>query len=151
MSNSTHHTSSNQLPLYPGYEYRSDLEIFGWPLVHITRGYEPLTGRPRVSKGVIAIGEIAIGVLAVGGFAFGGLAVGGMGIGVIALGGLAIGGVSVGGIALGALAAVGGVAYSLVYAVGAMAHAQYVISPIRVDREIFDLLRQFWSGIRHIR
>lgn len=150
MLNKTQHTTVDQIPMYPGFEYRSKMEILGWPLVHITNGYDPKNGNRLVSKGVIAIGEIAIGVIAVGGFALGGLAVGGMGVGVIALGGLAIGVLSAGGIALGALGAVGGIAYSLVYAIGVIAHAQYVISPFRVDREIFDLLGRFWSGIRQI-
>jgi hypothetical protein len=144
MINNTQQTPANQLLIYPGFEYRSELEVLGWPLVHVTKGYDPLTGKPRVSKGVIAIGEIAFGAIAVGGFALGGLAIGGMGVGVIALGGLAIGVLSVGGIALGALAAVGGVAYSLMYAVGGLAHAQYVISPFGVDQEVFDLLGRFW-------
>jgi hypothetical protein len=150
MLNNTQHTTVNQLPMTPGYEYRSAVEILGWPLVHITKGIDPNTGNRLVSKGVIAIGEVAIGFLAIGGFAFGGLAIGGMGVGVLALGGLAVGLLATGGIAMGALAAVGGLAYSLVYAVGGIANAQYVISPFRVDREIIDLLGRFWSGIRQI-
>ena len=150
MINNTQQVQANQVTIVPGFEYRSEIELFGWPLVHVTKGYDPLTGKKRVSKGVIAIGEIAIGGLAVGGFALGGIAVGGMGVGVIALGGLAIGALSAGGIALGALAAVGGVAYSLIYAIGALAYAPHVISPFRVDQEIFDLLNRFWSGIRQI-
>ena len=150
MLNNTQHTTVNQLPLSPSYEYRSEMEILGWPLVHITKGFDPKTGKRLVSKGVIAIGEVAIGILAIGGFAFGGLAIGGMGLGVIALGGLAIGVLATGGIALGAFAAIGGLAYSLVYAIGGIAQAQYVISPFKVDREIVDLLVRFWSGIRQI-
>jgi len=150
MTNNTQNTTANQIPMYPGFEYRSEMEILGWPLVHITKGNDPKTGNQLVSKGVIAIGEIAIGLVAVGGFALGGLAVGGMGVGLIAFGGLAIGVLAVGGIALGGFAAVGGVAYSLVYAIGALAHAQYVISPFRVDREIVELFERFWSGIRQI-
>lgn len=138
----------NHFPMHVGFEYRSELEFFGWPLVHVTKGYDPLTGKPRVSRGVVAIGEIAIGGLAVGGFALGGIAVGGMGVGVIALGGLAIGGLAAGGIALGVAAAVGGVAYSLMYAIGGLAYAPYVISPFRVDREILDLLGRIGTGIR---
>jgi hypothetical protein len=150
MNSNTQYSAANQLSMYPGFEYRSEVEILGLPLVHITKGFDPLTGKQRVSKGVIAIGEIAIGGLAVGGFALGGIAVGGLGVGVIALGGLAIGVLSAGGIALGALAAVGGVAYSLIYAFGGLAYAPHVISPFRVDQEIFDLLNRFWSGIRQI-
>ena len=150
MNTNTQANPANQLLIDPGFEYRSELEIFGWPLVHVSKGYDPLTGRRRVSKGVIAIGEIAFGAIAVGGFAFGGLAIGGMGVGVIALGGMAIGALSAGGIAMGALAAIGGVAYSLIYAIGGIAYAQYVISPFRVDVEVFNILERFWSGIRHI-
>ena len=150
MMNNTQHTTANQFPMYSGFEYRSEMEILGWPLVHITRGNDPETGQRLVSKGVIAIGEAAIGVLAVGGFAFGGLAVGGMAAGLIAFGGLAIGVVAAGGIALGGLAATGGVAYSLMYALGAIAHAQYVLSHARVDREFVEYLGRFWSIINQI-
>lgn len=150
MIDNSQHVPERHLPMYMGYEYRSPLEILGWPLVHVTKGYDPLTGKPRVSKGVIAIGEIAIGGIAVGGLAVGGIAVGGLGLGVFALGGLAIGGIAVGGIAMGVAAAVGGVAYSLMYAIGGLAHAPYVVSPFRVDREIIDLIDRIWSGIQQI-
>jgi hypothetical protein len=150
MINNTQDTSTNQFPVYSGFEYRSEMEILGLPLVHITNGNDPKTGNRLVSKGVIAIGEVAIGVLAVGGFAFGVLAVGGMAVGLIALGGLAIGVLAAGGIALGGLVAAGGVAYSLVYAFGALAHAQYVLSPYRVDPEIVEHFGRFWSVIRQI-
>lgn len=142
--------TEKQNPIYGGYEYRSELEILGLPLVHITKGIDPATGKTQVSKGVIAIGEIAFGAIAFGGLAVGGIAVGGLGIGVIALGGLAIGGIAAGGIALGAAAAIGGVAYSLMYAIGALAHAPYVVSPSRIDREIVDSIYKFWSGILQI-
>jgi len=63
-----------------GYEYRSKTELFGLPLVHIASGFNPLTRRPRLAKGIIAIGNIAVGGLAVGGLSFG----------VVSLGGLAL-------------------------------------------------------------
>jgi len=104
-----------------GYEYRSERELFGLPLVHIIRGggLDPVTGRLRVAKGIIAVGPIAVGGLAFGGtsfglVSFGGVAVGlvgvgGVGIGVLlALGGLAIGGVAIGGAAIGYYALGGG-------------------------------------------
>ena len=40
---------------YWGWEYRSALELFGWPLIHIAQGIDPDTGRPRVARGIIAI------------------------------------------------------------------------------------------------
>lgn len=150
MINTGQQKPNSQLSYYPGFEYRSELEFLGWPLVHVTKGYDPQTGKQHVSKGVIAIGEIAIGGVAVGGLAVGGIAIGGLGLGVFALGGLAIGAFAAGGIALGIAAAIGGVAYSLMYAIGGLAFAPYVISPFRVDREILNLLSRFWSGIQQI-
>ena len=55
------------------YEYKSETELFGLPLVHIAYGYDPETLRPRIAKGIIAIGNIAFGLL----FAIGGLSLGG--------------------------------------------------------------------------
>lgn len=102
-----------------GREYRSKTRIFGVPLVHVAYGLDPITGRPRTAKGIIAIGERAIGGLAIGGMAVGGIAVGGFGLGIIsisgfalalmvAVGGLAIGGTAFGGGAIGIIALGGG-------------------------------------------
>ncbi len=90
------------------YEYKSEMEIFGLPLIHIAQGVDPKTGAPRVAKGIIAIGNIAIGGFAMGGFALGGITIGGASVGVFALGGLALGGVTFGGVSIGALLAFGG-------------------------------------------
>lgn len=151
MTDEIQEASVTYLSTERGFEYRTKLELFGWPLVHITRGYNPLTGKRRVSKGVIAIGEIAVGGLALGGFALGGIAVGGMGVGVIALGGLAVGAFSAGGIAFGLAAAAGGLAYSLSYAIGALAYAPHTISPMNEDAELMNLLKRFGAWISQIR
>ncbi len=101
-----------------GYEYRSERELFGLPLVHIVSGnrIDPATGRPRVAKGIIAIGPIAIG----------GLALGGSAIGVVSFGGAALGLVAVGGAAVGLLFALGGMAIGLV-AIGGGAIGYYAL------------------------
>jgi hypothetical protein len=102
-----------------GYEYRSKTTVFGWPLVHIATGMDPMTGKKRIAKGIIAMGDVAIGVVACGGCAFGGFALGGLAIGVFsiagmaigllaAFGGGAIGGIAVGGGAFGVIAVGGG-------------------------------------------
>jgi Protein kinase domain len=92
-----------------GFDYRSQVAIFGWPLLHIATGIDPMTGRKRIAKGIIAIGDIAIGGLAFGGCAFGVLAIGGVAIGLISFGGMAIGLlVALGGGAIGGLAVGGG-------------------------------------------
>ena len=131
-----------------GYEYRSELELFGWPLIHIARGFDPDTGRFRVARGIIAIGNVAIGLLAVGGLAVGGIAFGGLSLGLFALGGVAVGGVAMGGLALALCFAVGGLAISTMYAIGGMALAPHAISGMGADPEFVRLLEKWWSGIR---
>ena len=100
------------------YEYRSQRELFGLPLVHIVYGLgiNPLTGRFRVARGIIAIGNIAIG----------GVAVGGLSLGILSLGGLALGLVAFGGLAVGLLLAMGGMAIGLV-AIGGGAIGYYAL------------------------
>lgn len=104
--------------MYRGVDYRSRTKLFGLPLVHVTSGLDPVTGRQRVAKGIIAIGGLAKGVIAFGGMAMGGIAFGGGAIGVIAIGGGALGLISFGGLAIGLLAAMGGGAIGLIAAGG---------------------------------
>ena len=87
-----------------GYEWRSNAEFRGWPLVHIAFGRDQ-HGKRRVARGIIAIGQFGIGAvtvaqfgvgfvfglgqfviapLAVGQFALGLLAAGQFGIGILA-------------------------------------------------------------------
>jgi hypothetical protein len=122
---------------YPGpywsYEYRSEDELWGLPLLHIARGFNPETGLPRVAKGIVAIGDFAVGLVAVGGFAVGGLAIGGIALGILTLAGIALGVIAAGGVALGLFLALGGVAVSLVFAVGGVGVGEHVISATRRD------------------
>lgn len=129
------------------YEYKSEAEIFGWPLVHIAQGINPETGAPRVAKGVIAIGNIAIGGLALGGFAAGGIALGGMSLGLLSLGGIAVGILAaVGGLALGGAFAVGGLAVSLAYAIGGLALAPHYIGANGIDPEFLKMFEKLFPG-----
>ena len=127
----------------PSWEYRSRLNLFGLPLVHIRIGGGLRVQRKPV-KAWIAIGDSAIGVL----FAFGGIAIapvsiggcavgllpfGGCAVGLLALGGFSFGVWSFGGLALGwqafggfAIAwsaAMGGFAVAHDFALGGFAHA----------------------------
>jgi hypothetical protein len=133
--------------VYWGYEYRSSLELFGWPLIHIAQGIDPQTGRPRVAKGIIAIGNVAIGVLAIGGLAAGGLAIGGLGLGVLALAGIAVGGLALGGVALALYLAIGGLAISTMYGIGGLALAPHAISSMGADPEFLQMLERWLPGI----
>lgn len=130
-----------------GYEYRSGVEILGWPLIHIAQGIDPETRRRRVAKGIIAMGDIAVGGLAMGGLAFGGIAIGGVGIGALSLGGLAVGGLAVGGAAFAMFLAAGGMAFSTAYAIGGFALAPHALSSLGADPEVLQLLESLWPGL----
>jgi zinc-ribbon domain len=129
-----------------GYEYKSEAELFGIPLIHIAQGVDPQTGAPRVAKGIIAIGNIAIGVFAMGGLAVGGIAVGGGAVGVFALGGLALGGITLGGLSIGVLLAVGGLAISPAYAMGGLALAPHYMGGNGTDPNFLRLLERLFPG-----
>lgn len=129
-----------------GFEYRSRATIAGWPLVHVCAGVDPVTMRPKVAKGVLAIGNIAVGGVAVAGLAFGLVTVGGASVGLLlALGGAAVGlGLSVGGLAVGSVA-IGGAAIGFAYAVGGGAFGPAIIDGQRCDPAAVEFLRQ-WVG-----
>jgi hypothetical protein len=131
------------------YEYKSEVELFGLPLIHIAQGLDPKTGAPRVAKGILAIGNIAIGVIALGGFALGGIAIGGASIGLLAFGGLALGGIALGGLSIAVLFALGGVALSGTYALGGLALAPHFIGGNGADPEFIRLLEQLLPGFRY--
>ncbi len=128
---------------YFGYEYRSETEILGIPLVHITRGLNPRTGAPQVARGIIAIGDISIGVLSLGGLSLGGISLGGISVGAVALGGIALGGM-----AIALYFAAGGMAIAGSYALGGMGIAPHVIDSRGVDPEMIEWIERWWPGIR---
>ena len=64
-------------------EFRSNLEMFGLPFIHYTRGICPETGRHIVAKGVIGIGRIATGIIALGQASAGVIALGQASIGLL--------------------------------------------------------------------
>jgi hypothetical protein len=131
------------------YEYKSEAELFGLPLIHIAQGIDPKTGAPRVAKGVIAIGNIALGVFAIGGLSFGGITLVGVSIGLLALGGLALGGITLGGVSLGLFIALGGLAVSAGYAVGGLALAPHFMGGNGVDPEFLRLLESWFPGFEY--
>ena len=131
---------------YTGYEYKSETELFGLPLIHVALGIDPQTGAPRIARGIIAIGNIAIGGFALGGVALGGLTFGGISLGLLSIGGAAIGVfIALGGLALSGGLAVGGAALSLMYAIGGLALAPHYIGGNGMDLEFFTLLEKFFS------
>jgi len=106
------------LPKLTDFEYRSKVEVNGWPMIHVNLGTNLDTGRPRVAKGVVAIGNIALGVVSIGAAAFGVVALGAFGLGVVSLAALAIGIVALGAVAWGYALAFGAVVQAGEMAVG---------------------------------
>ncbi|MGA2141114.1 MAG: hypothetical protein ABSG94_01730 [Brevinematales bacterium] len=91
-------------------EYRSKINIFGLPLVHIKYSTRlSRSWKPGIARGIVAIGNIASGIIAIGGISIGIIAIGGISGGVLAIGGLAAGLMAAGGISAG-FYAVGGIA-----------------------------------------
>ena len=131
-----------------GFEYRSSISVAGWPLIHICTGVDPVTMRPRVARGIVAIGNVAVGVVAIAGLACGIVSIGGASFGLLfALGGAALGlGLSVGGLAVGSIA-VGGGAIGFLYAFGGGAFGPAIIDGRQCDPAAADVLRD-WFGPR---
>ena len=53
-----------------GFEYKSNLRLFGLPLVHIAFKFKP-NRVPVVAKGVLAIGQFACGIITISQFGIG--------------------------------------------------------------------------------
>ena len=53
-----------------GFEYKSQAELLGLPLIHISFKYRP-NRRPVVAKGVIAVGQFACGIFTLSQFGIG--------------------------------------------------------------------------------
>jgi predicted Ser/Thr protein kinase len=118
-----------------GRDYRTRQTLFGLPLVHVTWGIDPATGRQRVAKGIVAVGPVAIGVIAVGFSAWGlfpcGLVAGGFApVGIL----LAVGFWAVG-LAAAGFQAVGLLALAFWHAIGLVAAGP---SPIGLERIIVE-------------
>jgi predicted Ser/Thr protein kinase len=138
-----------------GFEYRSQTMLFGLPLVHIAQGTDPVTGRRRVAKGIIAIGDIAKGVVACGGFATGLIAFGGIALGFLAVGGMSIGLAALGGIGLGLVLGYGGLIVAPIaigglvigyYAMGGAAFGVHAMGSNVHDPEARHFFRN-WGGL----
>ena len=129
-----------------GFEYRSSASIGSWPLIHVCVGVDPVTMRPRVARGIVAIGNIAVGGIAIAGLSCGLVTVGGLSCGLlVALGGAAVGlGLSVGGLAVGSIA-IGGAAIGFVYAIGGAAVGPAIIDGRRCDPAVLEFVRR-WSA-----
>jgi len=124
----------------PYLEYTSHRKVGAWPLVHITLGRSPETGRRKVAKGIIAIGRIAFGVLPIGQLAIGVIPIGQLALGLFfALGQGAFSlGVSLGQVAVAPVFAVGQIAVAYA-AIGQLALGYYCIAQAAVGVHVWTM------------
>ena len=119
-------------------EYRTNAEFLGLPLVHITRGRSPETGRRVTAKGVIAIGRFAMGILAIGQVAFGMIAIGQLAMSAfLGIGQLSVGTLAVGQGAIGILFGLGQGANGFV-AIGQFGYGTYVLAQLGLGEHVID-------------
>jgi len=138
----------------PAWEYRSRLELFGLPLVHIRIGdrfdfmRKPVTAWIAVGNysvgGLLAFGGVAVAPFSIGALAIGLLPFGGLAFGIISLGGLALGVWSFGGVAIGWQAlGCGAIAWSAAAGNFAWAHDYALGNFARAAQANNDIARQF--------
>ena len=121
-------------------EFTSHARLFGMPLVHLTRGIDPTTGKRLTARGVIAIGCKAIGVVAIGQLAVGLIAIGQLAVGVLfGIGQATTGVVAIGQLALAALAGFGQAAtgYMVIAQFGL---GNYVLAQFGLGEHVWDTL-----------
>lgn len=121
-------------------EYTSTVRFGRLPLVHITWGKCPETGRRIHAVGILAIGRRATGVLAIGQMAVGLVAIGQLALGVgFGFGQAATGCLAVGQAAMAAAFGVGQFVYSGYAAVAQMGIGEYVVAQYGLGSHVIDM------------
>lgn len=93
-----------------GFEYRTNLGLFGIPIFHINL-------KPSgIAKGIVAIGNIAIGFISIGRISIGVFSCGAIAVGILA---------SLGAVSLALLLSIGAIALSYGFSIGAVAIAKH--------------------------
>jgi len=120
-------------------EYVSHRRVGRVPLVHLTWGRNPETGRRVHAVGAIAIGRRATGGIAIGQMAVGVVAIGQLALGVV----LGLGQAATGLLALGqavfAFVGAGQLIYGGYVAIGQVAYGQYVLAQYGLGEHVIDM------------
>jgi len=131
-------------------EFKSHLKIGTLPLVHITLGVNPETGKRLWAKGLIAVGRKAAGIIAIGQLAIGVISIGQLSIGLlIAMGQLSIailfaaGQVGIGFVAIGQLAAG-------FYVLGQAGFGKFVLSTHTRDPQAINFFKPLLEGLKKL-
>ena len=112
-----------------GFEWKSKQQLFGWPLIHFTVGFDKKTGRLAVSRGIIAVGQFGIGAITFAQF--------GIGI-VFGLGQFMGGFCAVGQFAMGILFGLGQIATGIT-AIGQFGFGQYVRAMVGIGQYLWTM------------
>lgn len=131
-----------------GFEWRTDLAFYGYPLLCVAGGRDG-NGRLRVAKGWIAIGQFAIGLVTFAQVGIGVL----FGFGQCIFGITAVAQAAItlvfgaGQIATGYVA-IGQLAFGY-YAMGQVALGWHIWMPERADPAAVEFFKQLWQWLRH--
>jgi hypothetical protein len=134
-------------------EHTSRATLLGWPLLHVTAGRCPETGRRTVARGWVAVGRLAVGGLAVGQAAAGVVAVAQVGLSLLFLLGQAglSGHAAVAQLGVARVWAIGQVAVAGREAVGQLAVAPYALGQLGLGRHVVDMRRRDPEAAEHFR
>lgn len=137
-------------PYWRGFEWKSEWEILGWPLVHVAVGRDKRTGKLLVAKGIIAVGQFGIGLITIAQFGIGILfAFGQFTGGLLAVGQLALGiYFGLGQFATGATA-IGQFAFGE-YVLAQVGYGKYVWSTKVKDPQAIEYFRNLWDSVRSL-
>ncbi|MBN1881267.1 MAG: zinc ribbon domain-containing protein [Deltaproteobacteria bacterium] len=145
---SEHATGGVPAKAYRGFQWRTEAEILGWPVVHVAFGRDAATGKVLVARGLIAVGQFGVGLVTVAQ----------VGVGVLfAFGQCVAGIVCVGQLALGALFGLGQFATGQT-AIGQFAFGEYILAQIGwgkymwtqkvKDPEAIAYFTALWRGVK---
>jgi len=120
-------------------EYVSHMTVIGLPLIHITRGICPETGKSRTAKGFLAIGRFAYGVIAIGQVSVGVIAIGQAALSLLfGLGQATVGLVAIGQFGGGIAFGMGQISTGLV-AIGQFACGYYAFGQMGLGIHVWDV------------
>lgn len=121
-------------------EYTSHARLWNLPLVHLTWGKCPETGRRIHAVGIVAIGRRATGAVAIGQLAVGLVAIGQLALGIcLGLGQASTGMLAVGQAVLAGAVGIGQMVFSGYAAVGQLAMADYVLAQFGRGEHVVDM------------
>lgn len=118
-------------------EFKSHLKIGPLPLIHITYGVNPETGKRLWAMGVIAVGRKAAGLIAVGQLAVGIVAIGQLSIALL---------VALGQLSIAAFFSAGQAAIALI-AMGQLAVGFYVLAQFGIGKFVLSMNAQDYQAV----